>query len=126
MQGAGYPTNAREGRLWNFFNSGEDFFSIKDWPVYLREMALKEHKNHRERYRLYLFLTANGLHPDVACSWVSAKDAKHSQLVEGDYDRPAYSQLADMSKKAFSGDLFLSCSFFDMISGRVIERRPFQ
>lgn len=126
MQPDGAPHNDREGRLWNHFNRGEDFFPIKDWPWYLRVMAMKEHKNHRERYRLFVFLTANGLHPDTAFAWVTAADARKGELIEGVYDRPAYSQLVDMAKKALSGELFLSCSFFDMVTGRVVVRDVFQ
>jgi len=117
------PNTPREARVWNFLNSGEDFFPIREWPNYLKEMALKEHKNHRERYRLFLFLSANGLHPDIAASWVLMADYMGKQILHGDYDRAALAQISDMTKKAFSRELFQNIIVYDMIKERVRDTR---
>lgn len=125
----GRTLTPREARLWQFFSgtgkNGQDlFFSAREWPDYLVSMALLEHKNHRERYRLFLFLTANGLHPDLAEDWVRMTDIRPDGTpLFRVYDVAANRDFRDLHNRATSGVLYDQCSLFDMILGRVRDNR---
>jgi len=122
-----WPKNEREARVWHFVNNVQDWFwsflGTGDrpvrWPEYLVEMFLKEHKDHRERYRLFLFLTFNGMKPEEATSWVTMADYRDGQMVMGDYDKAAWSQFFDMMKKAREKTLFTGqrAAIMDMLAG---------
>lgn len=100
------PKNDREARVRNFFTSVQDeFWSFPDWPLWVQDMALMEHKPYRERYRLFLFFVFNGLNPLTARMWVVMKDWR-GRYIEEDYDRSAWSQLDQQVKDAFSGDIY--------------------
>lgn len=120
-EGHPWPTDQRSARLWNFFNSGEDFFKIVEWPTYLRAMALKAHKNYRERYRLYLFFVANGLDPVLAYYWVNARDYAEGGLKFEPYDASANSQMNAQIKATHEGRIFRRANWFDMTLGRVVH-----
>ena len=117
----GVPTDQREGRLWFFFNSGEDFYPIRLWPAYLRCMALKAHKTYRERYRLFLFFVANGVEPKLAYYWVCMRDYVNGEPVYEAYDASANAQFNHMIHAVQNHTFFLGKSWFDMHLGRVIN-----
>lgn len=67
---------SRRDRLQAYFSSqSQYFFDFHKWPKLWQDMALLEHKGHRERYRLFLFFVFNGLNPKIAKNWVMAADA---------------------------------------------------
>lgn len=100
----------REARVWNYLNKGEYFYPIRLWPEHLQEMALAEHKELRERYRFFQFLTWNGLGIEKAQEWTFMNDVRNGEPVEGDYDRAAWTQMKDMKQKARDGRLFRNCA----------------
>jgi len=111
----------REARLWNYFTRQDDFWPIREWPAWAQEVALMSHKNYRERYRLFLFWTFNGLNPNTAAGWLYMRDYRHPTPLAGDYDRSATSQINGMIKQAQRGTLFerdKRSATFDMILGR--------
>lgn len=112
-------------RVWDFFDTGEDFYKIRSWPRYLREMALRAHKNYRERYRLFLFFVANGVEPRVAYEWVSLRDVVNGRPVYEAYDASANAQMASAIKDADEGRLLLNRSWYDMRLGRVVHDKGY-
>jgi len=115
-----FPTDARSARLWNFFNSGEDFYKIALWPKYLREMALKAHKPYRERYRLFLFFVANGLDPKQAYYFICMRDFVDGEPVYEAYDASANAQMNAQIQATVNGTIFNGRSWYDMHLGRVV------
>lgn len=115
----------REARLWNYLAKGDEFFSIREWPTYLQELMLLEHKNNRERFTLFFFLTGNGLNPTTASDWIQSSDARaqrgHLTLVAGVYDPSALRQLAQLIEQARNGSLFTGQKkIMDMAKGHVV------
>jgi len=108
-------------RVWDYFDSGDEFYKIRSWPRYLREMALKVHKSYRERYRLFLFFVANGLDPRTSYEWVCVKDHVNGVCVYEAYDAAANAQMAAAMKDAEEGRLLNNRSWFDMRLGRVVH-----
>lgn len=121
MQGA-VVKGPREARVANYFNGKyADWYRLRDWPEYLQEMMLKKHKNNRERFRLYQFLVANGLHPDIARAWVQVEDVKQGYLLQyGAYDESAERQFDQMKRQAADGSLFKT-KYYDMHKKRVVN-----
>lgn len=125
MEGDGSrPWDQRSARLWNFFNTGEDFYKIQTWPNYVAAMALKAHKNYRERYRLFLFFVANGIAPEVAYYWVCMRDYENGEPVYEAYDASANAQMNAQIQAARNGSIFNGKSWFDMHLGRVVHVPP--
>lgn len=118
--GADEAEARRLARVRNWFNSGEDFFKLREWPDYLQQMALKKHKSYRERYRLFLFFVANGLNPSQALNWVSLKDVVNGDLVFETYDAAAWAQMQAAYNDARSGKIYVGRNWFDMTLGRVV------
>lgn len=92
-------------------------------------MALMEHKSYRDRYRLFLFLTWNGMDPTEALHVVQMDDIKKGQRNYNHYDRSAQSQFKGMYEAALNGKLFQTngdSSIFDMTEGKVVKlNKPF-
>lgn len=49
------------------------------WPQWLRNLYLKEHKNRQERWDLFVILTKNGVHPDVACNSIMIDNSVYDE-----------------------------------------------
>ena len=100
--------DARESRLWNYFTRQDDFWPIREWPEWAREAALLHHKKYRERYRLFLFWTFNGLNPFTARMWLIMNDYKNGRYIEEHYDRGAWSQIDGMVRAALNSELYIN------------------
>lgn len=109
--------DAREARLRNYFIKQDDFWSFRDWPQWAQSAALQEHKRYRDRYRLFLFWTFNGLDPQTAVEWLIARDYKGG-LEQERYDRGAWSQIYGMQQQIRDGTFFKGVKMYDMITGR--------
>lgn len=108
----------RQARLRNYFIKQDYFWSFRDWPQWAQDTALKEHKRYRERYRLYLFWTFNGLDPATAVDWLTARDYTGGALIAERYDRGAWSQIYGMQQQIRDGTFYKGISMYDMITGR--------
>jgi len=113
------PQDPRQARIWNFLNSGEDFFPIRDWPDYLQTLQLKQHRVNRERFTLFFFLAANGLDPEVAAQWTLLNDVIHGRLITRGYDYQAHRQVQQLITQHTSGSLYSGRKrIYDMNAGR--------
>lgn len=116
----------REARLWNYFAKGDEFYSIREWPKYLAEMMLLEHKNNRERFTLFFFLTGNGLNPTTAADWIQLADVQLMMRglipVSSVYDPAAIRQFAQLIEQSRTGTLFKGDKkIMDMAKGHVVN-----
>jgi len=118
----GVVSSPREARLWNYFAKGDEFFTIREWPAYLQEMMLLDHKNNRERFSLFFFLTGNGLNPTLAADWIQSRDVRGGQhLVTGVYDPQAIRHFAQLIEQSRTGTLFKGDKkMMDMTMGHVV------
>jgi len=131
------PTNQREARLWNYFNTKQDwFFPIREWPTWVQRIALKEYKGNRDRFAMYFFLVSNGLEPKKAIFWISSKDVNPKPLImngeqiypagwleRGDYDAKGHRHFAQLRKQAETDSLFDGKKLvFDMTKRRIIRK----
>lgn len=116
------PTNRREARLWNIFNTQDLFWPIKDWPPWVIKIALLEHKNNRERFQLFFFFNSNGLSPELAASWILAFDYRQGMIIEGVYDKTAKHQVQiQLPTQAENGMLYKGQkAAIDMTTGHVV------
>lgn len=100
------PSNAREARLWNIFNSGEEFFPIWLWPTWAQSMALLDHKNSEQVFNLLVFFVGNGFAPALAIDWILSHDASGgSTLLKGSYSAKEISEAKGLLKRAEAGNL---------------------
>ena len=119
MRGVG-PKNAREARVWNYFNQQDDFWPIREWPPWAQEQALMFHKTYHPRYQLFRFLVFNGLNPTTAAGWIYISDiSKTGVPLAGIYDKSAVSQINGQIQQAKNGTLWKNTNrIYDMITGR--------
>ena len=120
---AGYKKTdrRREAALWNHFNSSKfDWYPIREWPKYIQEMALKEHKNNRERYKLFLFFVGNGMNPYTATINCMLRDVRPSEYDRGrkydvyPYDHKAMEHFAQLQREAETGRLQREGKYYDL------------
>lgn len=109
----------RKARLVSFWNYGEWFFPIRDWPTWAMEIALLLHKNNQQRYKFFQFLTFNGLDPELAKEWTLIVDFQGSRSIRGNYDNAANTQLDDCVAHSQDGTLFDRLACMDMKAGKV-------
>lgn len=119
----------RQARLRNYFNSAkwrDLFWPLREWPVWVQDCALQEHKGNRDRFTLFYFFAANGLDPWQARHAVLASDARPTAFgiepQDGDYDLHARRQMLQMIKQVEDGSLFKSNKrYFDMHLQRPVQ-----
>ena len=119
----------RETRIIEYLHAAqEDFFPLGKWPAYLIDLILKPHKDNRERYTLFYFLTGNGLNPETARLWTLLLDVRKDGqgidvLVPGGYDVKAHEQMEQMTQQLANGSLFTgNKKMMDMTLGRVVQK----
>jgi hypothetical protein len=110
--------------VWNHLNRGDWFYPIRKWPSWLQSLMLKEHRNNRERFTLFFFLTGNGLSPDIAGEWTLLKDVGKDMVLKiGDYDNKARAQVIQMKEQLRKGTFFKGDKkMMDMHIGRVVNK----
>jgi len=114
------PINPRMARVWNYLNTGEDFYPIRDWPAYLRASIMSSHRMNRQRFNLFFFLVANGLEPEVAGQWTLLYDVKDGVPLSMGYDYEAKRQVQQMIKQHNDGSLYRERKhIYSMASGKV-------
>lgn len=115
------PINARQARVWNYLARQEFFFPIKDWPSWAQQAILMEHKYNSERYQLFVFLTNNGLGPEMSGELILMKDYRNNTIIFGDYDSVAYNQvMVQMPAQLANGTLWKGHrKNFDIATGKV-------
>lgn len=118
------PLTPRETRLLEYFHLQDSFFPIGKWPSYLIRMMLLEHKNNRERFTLFFFLTGNGLEPTTAAGWILTTDvAWPDKRIQGRYDPSALKQMSQLIEQERSGTLFKGDKkIMDMTLGYVVNK----
>ena len=124
---------ARGERVIQYFLDIVDewFFPYHEWPEWVREQIILEHKNNDQRYQLFVFFVANGLSPTKAAQWIRVADAirphivngrilRKGRLIFGDYDKAAMRQLeVQMPRQYREGTLIKQGKrIFDMILRR--------
>lgn len=124
MQGA--PLTPREVRIIEYLHTVQDmFFRYGDWPEYLQRMMLKPHKNNRERFTMFFFLTGNGLDPEAAGLWTLLLDVRPGlagilRPIPGAYDEAAHKQIEQMKQQLANGTLFKGTKdMMDLAAGYV-------
>lgn len=97
------PKNAREARIWRGIIQSDMFFHPLRWPIFARDLALSPHRTYRDRYRYFLFLTTNGLTPEVAATWTLADDwdLQRNVPISRGYDRAALAHVQSMTLPKF-------------------------
>lgn len=120
----GIVKDQRTARVWNHMNRGDWFYPIRTWPVWAQKLMLLEHRNNRDRYSLFFFLTSNGLSPDIAGQWVLLRDiAAQGREVLGQYDEAARRQVIQMKEQIRKKEFFKGTKpVWDMHMGRVVNK----
>lgn len=125
------PKSKREARLWNFFNRQDwVFWPIWKWPSWIQRIAVKEYKKNRDRFSMFFFLVANGLEPNRAVFWVTAKDVKGPYdneqkgfVITGDYTAKATRQFYQMRRQLKDGSLFKGNKLYFNLTNRRMYRK---
>lgn len=91
----------RQTRLIEFFNNvQDDFYKFSKWPKLYQKMILQPHKNNVDRFTLFVFLTSNGLPPDLAWFWVLCGDYYGGALhMHPSYGRKHNNHMAQMVRQ---------------------------
>lgn len=127
MQGDDVPANVearRRSRYRYGFDKLDIFYRFDELPLWVREELLLQHKNNRQRFRLFLFLVGNGMPPAFAEMLILSKDFVDKVWIGGEYDNSARTQMANLKQRcdALAPDnLFRSYPYFDMIVGKVLN-----
>jgi hypothetical protein len=118
----------RKMGLEAFFNRQDLFWPLYKWPSWARDAILKEHKNNRDRYALFVFLTLNGLPPDIAGHWVLShhrrgRVGQRGNLVQGIYDDNARRQVFKQMPQQLEDERLCppKMKIFDMHLRKVVE-----
>lgn len=61
----------REKQLWRYLNVvQDDFWPIRDWPLWAQVTMMSHHLGNNEGYTLFCFYVWNGMDPDTAAEWL--------------------------------------------------------
>lgn len=110
-----HPTDRRQARIHFYVNSSDAFYPTQEWPRWAQEQLYKQHKSNPERFNLFFFLTANGLEPHIAGTWVLMTDIKRhyyhnrpavSEPISYGYDSAARKDIKELIKKSYNGTLY--------------------
>lgn len=120
-----YNDNNRRMRLSLFFETQDEFYHYNLWPPWAKATILNAHKTNRDRYRLFLFLTWNGLYPPTAVEWIKAKDIDpKGLLIYENYDKEAHRHFFQLLNQVQTGQLFRQArNIYDMHTMTVENKR---
>jgi len=121
----GFPQNLKpaQARVWNFIARGDIFFSAREWPQWLQDLAVSEHKNNRDRYTFFYFLVANGMDPATAGEWTLMNDVVRGAPLSTGYNDHAHRQVIQMKKQLHEGTLFTGTKkMIDLATGKVLTK----
>jgi len=128
--GANEAERRRRLRLWNFFNKSDDFWPIREWPMWAQRLALAFHKLYTQRYELFYFFAVNGLPPDLCEEWVLATDAAnegrgHHTLFSDGYNDAARAHVHSMVPQYRAGAMTdrRGARMFDMVLGQPVYHK---
>jgi len=117
----------RQARLSNYYNTVQDlFWPLRDWPGYLQSIALSRHKNRRDRFRFFQFLTFNGMAPNWAATWTQLFDYRNDEaILDPLWNDKHTKHILEMASQLRHGTLFHTSAgpsqVFDMIERRVLS-----
>lgn len=75
------------------WEASEEGYSLSKWPKWAKDSFFKTHKNHDDRYKLFVFLWKNGVPPDNIESWVLYHEKFGRPFW---YDQNAHRQIRDL------------------------------
>jgi len=61
-----FPKTRDEARRWNYYNKGDKFFPIRDWPHAMQRYGMSGNLNNQGRLNLWTFFVGNGMRPKEA------------------------------------------------------------
>lgn len=85
------------GDWGEFYDRLDEFYPIRQWPRYYRQLVYGRHMNNPERFALFMFLVWNGLRPELTLFFY---------IAGGPWDADVPRQLAWLINNAYSGYLF--------------------
>jgi len=113
--------DARAARVWNYYNRQDIFYKIRDWPKWVQDLMLLEHRKNRDRYQLFFFFASNGLPPSECALWTLCTDVKQGGIVTAGYDDSAWRHVEQMRKQLLDGTLFKGTKkAYSMILNKVV------
>jgi len=117
------PRAGRETRVWNYLNKHLDWYRVSTWPRWIIGLALKEHKNNRDRYSLFFFWTVNGMDPEQAAMHLLMTDVQGGRYTQTyGYDASAQRQVMQLVLQCRDGTLFVPGKrYWDMSKGEVVR-----
>lgn len=93
--------------------NADDFYPLDRWPVHLKTLLFRAHKNRRDRFTLWHFLFHNGLPPTRCTRYV---------MWHNTYNPSAWDSIRDLELKAQTRpQWFRQYNVFDMQERQVIR-----
>lgn len=125
----GVPLTPREVRILDYLHSVQDVFPrVTEWPEWAIRSIVKPHRNNRERYNLFFFLTGNGLNPEIAADWTLLIDCRPDRfgyprpVKSLGYDASAQQQMEQMKQQIAQGTFFQGRKrMLDLVLGYVVD-----
>jgi len=110
-------------RIWAYLNHRQDiFWSVETWPSWAQQMIVLEHKGDSQVFNLGVFLLLNGLNEETTVKWITARDFKDGQFVEGFYSQKEWNDIDRFLQRWRGGLLPLQGKrVYDIASGRPLD-----
>jgi hypothetical protein len=102
------PKTSREARVWNHVNQLCDPYMphLSLWVEHYKRMVLSPHRNNRERFALFFYLTANAVPAWIATRVCLLHDMSHDQVeMRTNYDADAHRQMELLVQEVVSNPI---------------------